>query len=108
MMISATLRIVTPLQQRKRIMEILHSIREPIKLEPGCIGLNIHQDIDNKNVITLEEIWQSQKDLERHIRSECYRSILTLMDMSSKTPEIRFNTIAYSAGIEVVQAIRGS
>jgi len=106
-MISATLRIVAPLQQRKRVMEILRSISEPIKAEPGCIGLNIYQDLDDKEVIILEEVWQSQTDLDRHIRSERYRSILTLMDMSSEPPEIRFNTIAHSAGIEAIQAVRG-
>jgi quinol monooxygenase YgiN len=53
-----------------------------------------------------EEMWRSEGDLERHLRSETYRNVLLVMEMALKHPEVRFNTVTTSTGIETIEKAR--
>ena len=105
-MIAATLKIELPSHRRVDVLELLKSLREPTRAEPGCVDCHVYQDLHDENVIVLEEVWESRADLDRHIRSHRYRYILALMETASKPPEIRFHTISHTAGMEVVKAAR--
>jgi len=56
----------------------------------------------------VEEIWRSEEDLKHHLRSEEYRNVLMVMEMALKHPEVRFNTISTSTGIETIEKARSS
>lgn len=105
-MITATLKIELPDHRRSEVLELLRSLRNPTRAEPGCVDCNVYQDMHNENVVVLEEVWESRMDLDRHIRSHRYRYVLALMEAASKPPEIRFQTISHTAGMEVVRAAR--
>jgi hypothetical protein len=55
----------------------------------------------------LEEVWSTQDQLDRYLRSEEYRRMLLVMEMAGEPPEIKFRTISNQAGIEVVEKARG-
>ncbi|HOP47099.1 MAG TPA: antibiotic biosynthesis monooxygenase [Desulfobacteraceae bacterium] len=105
-MVIATVRIVLMHKKKKEALKILHSVTELTQFKPGCINCHIYQDMENENTITLEEIWETKSDLERHIRSEQYRKILAVIDMSDEQPDINFNWISHTSGLEVVKAVR--
>ena len=52
------------------------------------------------------EEWESRENLERHIKSDPYRIILSLMELSGEPPEIKINTISKTEGLEAIEAIR--
>lgn len=54
----------------------------------------------------LEELWKTEADLHHHIGSEEYRNLLLVLEMALKQPEIRFDTISSSKGIETVEKAR--
>jgi quinol monooxygenase YgiN len=54
----------------------------------------------------LEELWTSGEDVQRHLRSEKYRKILLVVEMAEESPEIRFDTIAESSGVETIEKAR--
>jgi len=54
----------------------------------------------------LEEIWSSQNDLERHLRTDKFHTVLLVVEMASVYPEIRFDVIADTTGMETIQRIR--
>jgi hypothetical protein len=56
----------------------------------------------------LEEVWRSEEDLVLHLRSDEYRSLLLVLEMALKQPEIRFDTISISTGIETIEKARSS
>ena len=56
----------------------------------------------------LEELWISQADVQRHLRSDKYRKILLVAEMAAEPPEIRFDTIDQSAGMERIEQALGS
>ena len=105
-MITATLRVTVPAHRRNEVLDLLRSVIEPTQVEPGCLSCRIYQDLENEEALLFEEEWNTQADLDRHIRSDRYVKILAAIDMSSKPPEIRFNTIARTKGIEAIGAAR--
>ena len=105
-MITATFRIVVYPERRDEVLKTLRPLIGPTEAEPGCISCRIHQDVDNPNVLTLVEQWDTQADLDKHIASDDFRRILAVLDLSIEPPEIRFDGIAESAGIELIESAR--
>jgi hypothetical protein len=54
----------------------------------------------------LEEIWSSQKLLERHLRSDKLLALLLVMEMATEAPEVRFEVISHCSGIETIEKVR--
>jgi len=74
--------------------------------EPGCLSCHIYGDLQEKNVLMLKEIWRSEEDLDHHLRSEEFRNLLLILEMALEQPEIRFDTISSSTGIETIEKAR--
>ena len=55
----------------------------------------------------IEEVWKTQEDLDRHLRSEDYRHLLLVTEMALEPPEIQFKTVSHSAGLEIIERARG-
>jgi hypothetical protein len=53
-----------------------------------------------------EEVWKAEENLDLHVRSEGYLNLLLVMKMALKQPEIRFDTISSSSGIEIIEKAR--
>jgi len=100
--------MVMPRQKRREALEILRSTAERVSVEPGCLSCRVYQDTRETDVIMFEERWRSREDLERHLRSDEYYKVLLVMEMALKRPEIRFETISESTGIETVEKARDS
>jgi quinol monooxygenase YgiN len=55
----------------------------------------------------VEEVWEDQEHLDRHLRSDDYRNMLFVTEMSVEPPEIRFRTVTDLAGLEIIEKARG-
>ncbi len=102
-MIHATIRMKMPRQKVNEAMEILRSIAERTRVEPGCVSCRIYRDDDEEHAILIEEFWKSQEELERHLRSAEYRNVLLVVEMAQKEPEVRFHEIVGSSGLETIE-----
>ena len=107
-MIVATIRMTIPPQKHGEALKILRSMGELCKDDPGCLSCNIYGDLQEQNVLMLEEVWKSEEDLDLHLRSDEYRNLLLVLEMARKQPEIRFDTISSSTGIETIEKARSS
>jgi quinol monooxygenase YgiN len=105
-MILATIRMAIPSQKRGEALKILRSVTEQGSDHPGCLSTHIYEDLQEDNVLMLEEVWRAEEDLNFHIRSEEYRTLLLVLEMARKQPEIRFNTISDSKGMEIIEKAR--
>lgn len=105
-MILATLRMAIPLQNRAEVLKILKSMVARNQAQPDCVFCRICEDALEDNVIQFEEMWRSEEELERHLVSEGYQRVLLILEMALKQPEIRFDTISSSMGIEIVEKAR--
>ena len=105
-MIQATIRMEIPPQKSAGVLKILRSLVELCSYEPGCISCRIYADLQEKDILMLEEVWRTEEDLDLHLCSEEYRNLLLAMEMALKQPEIRFDTISSSTGIETIEKAR--
>ena len=106
-MIISTLQIVLTDGKREEALEILRMYMGPACHQPGCISCQAFQELDKENRFILVEKWMSQAYLDRHLCSSEYKKVLALMDISSEPPEIKFHTVWNSAGMELLEKLRG-
>lgn len=105
-MIHATIRMKMSGQKVKDALDILRSISERTRVQPGCTSSRIYQDIQEEHVIVMDELWKSREDLARHLRSPEYRNVLLVIEMAQEEPEIRFSEISHSTGVETIETAR--
>jgi quinol monooxygenase YgiN len=105
-MILATIRMKIPPQKRGEALKILKSIVEGNRILPGCLRCRIYEDVEEDDVIMYEEMWKSEEELENHLRSDEYRKVLLVMEMALYHPEVGFNTLSSSTGIETIEKAR--
>jgi quinol monooxygenase YgiN len=105
-MIIVSLRIRVIHEQRKDFMNSARLILGPTRIQPGCISCRLYQDLDEPDVVTLVEEWESRKKLDRHFNSDQYRIILSLMETSDQCPDIKINTVSKTEGLEAIEAVR--
>jgi len=107
-MVIATIRMMIPPKKSDEALKILRSTAEWSKIKPGCLSSRIYEDELEDNFLMFEEIWRSEEDLECHLRSDDYRNVLLVLEMASKQPEIRFDIISSSTGIETIEKARSN
>ncbi len=107
-MILATLRMTISAKKFDEALRILRSMAERCRVQIGCLSCQVYRNGQENNVLLFKQLWSNEADLERHLRSDEYRQVLLVMEMAIKQPEIRFDTISSSAGIEIIEKARGS
>jgi quinol monooxygenase YgiN len=105
-MILATVRLAIPPQKRDEALKILKSAAAQCRVWPSCLSCRIYADVQEDNVLMFEQSWRSREDLEQHLRSDEYYRVLLVMEMALKHPDIRFDVISGSTGIETVEKAR--
>jgi quinol monooxygenase YgiN len=105
-MIQSTIRMTIPPQKHAEALKIISSVAEQCRAVPGCLSCHIYGDLREKDVLMLTEVWRAEEDLNLHLRSEEYRNLLLVLEMSLKQPEIRFDAISSSTGIETIEKAR--
>jgi quinol monooxygenase YgiN len=105
-MIRATIRMLIPAGKQKEALEILNSMVEEIQFETGCISCRLYRGVKDNRAIMVEELWECEEDVWRHLRSKKYGKILMVIEMASEFPEIRFDIISGSSGVETIEQAR--
>jgi quinol monooxygenase YgiN len=105
-MIHATVEMKIPRQKVREALEILTAVAERTRVHPGCFSCRIYHDAQKERLILFEEMWSSQEDLDRHLRSNEYQNVLLVVEMADEKPEIRFNKISESTGVETIENAR--
>src|SRR5208337_2117807 len=96
--------VVRP-ERRSDLLETMRGMLEPARVERGCLSYRLYEDVEDGNTFVLVEEWKTQRDLESHIRSDNQRRMLALMDLLSEQPELQFNTVSNTAGMELIEDV---
>jgi quinol monooxygenase YgiN len=107
-MIQASFRIVAPHGKRKEILDVLQCLKGPTETASGCRACRILQDAEDDQVLTYLVQWDTEEEIEEHLRSERFRRLLPYIEMSVEPPGIDFSTIDRTRGIEFLVAVLGS
>jgi len=96
--------IVRP-ERRGDLLEAMRGMLEPARVERGCLNYCLYEDVEDRNTFFLLEEWETQQDLERHILTENQQRLLTVMDFLSEQPELRFNTVSHTVGMDLIENV---
>ena len=106
-MIHSAVRMTLPSNRLQEAMGILGPMVEQTRMERGCLGCHLHRDVFEENVFVFEEWWAGEEDMERHLRSPEYRDLLLVMEMARVPPEVSFDRVSTSTGLETIEKARG-
>ena len=107
-MIQASLRIVVPKRKREEVLGVLSCLKGPTEVTTGCRACRVVQDVEDENALTYLVTWETQEDLEEHLRSDRFRRLLPYIEMSAEPPEVDFSTIDQVRGIEFMVEVLSS
>ncbi len=107
-MIQASFRIVAPDGKREEILDVLLCLKGPTEAARGCRSCRILQDVEDNHVLTYLVQWDTQEEIEEHLRSERFRRLLPYIEMSLEPPEVDFSTIDKIQGIEFLIEVLSS
>ena len=94
------------LDKRTEVMQTLLSMIEPTENERGCLSCHVFRDIEEKNVFSLIEEWETRKDLDDHIKSDRFSVLLGTKSLLCEPQQIEIHTVSQSEGMEVIHATR--
>ena len=106
-MVIATLRMSVPPEKQDDVLRALRSVMGPTRAQLKCVSCQLYRDADDSDLLALVQEWESQEALDEHIRSDDYRRVLAVMELASERPEIKFITASHTAGMELIEQLRG-
>jgi quinol monooxygenase YgiN len=104
-MILATLRMNVRPEKRIDLLETMRGMLEPARVERGCLSYRLYEDVEDSNSFVLVEEWETQNDLESHIRTDNHHRLMALMDLLNEQPELRFNTVSHTSGMDLIEDV---
>lgn len=105
MMLRLTMNVLP--EKQKEVMQTLLSIIDLTGKDNGCLSCNLLSDMEDKNIYTLIEEWETREDLERHIGSERFSVLLGTKSLLAEPLGIQLHTVTRSEGMEAINAVRG-
>jgi quinol monooxygenase YgiN len=101
--IVGTLRIRPAPHRHAEVLEIFQGIQGPVLAQLGCLACHIYEEQEPEPAVVLVERWESRATLEAHLRSEAYRRILGAIELSGGPPEVCFDYVSASEGMELIE-----
>jgi len=105
-MVLASLRVVVPPSKRREVAHALRSLCGPTEARAGCLVCSVYHADDDENAFLLLQEWETHEALDSYLQSDLYRTVLAVMETAIAPPQIRFDTLAHTGGVEVVEAAR--
>ena len=105
-MIIESLGLVARGENRKELQAALSFLLGPTRVESGCVSCHLYQDVLDPNGLHFECIWKTEADFVRHLRSDIYKQLLILMELSAEKPAVQFHRISGTHGLEFVHTSR--
>jgi len=93
-------------EKQKEVMQTLLSMVESTGKEKGCLSHQVFRDIEEENVFSLIDEWETREDLDQHIRSAKFGVMLGTKSLLCEPPNIQIHTISDSQGMAAVNAAR--
>jgi len=90
----------------QRIGSALACVVGPTQVQPGCLSCRLFQNWQDPDEFLIEVKWEAVDGLMSHLRSDTYKHLLLLMELSPSPPVLQFYTVEEVRGLELVQQAR--
>jgi quinol monooxygenase YgiN len=93
-------------EKQKEVMQTLLSMIKSTGKDRGCLSHHVFRDIEDENVFSLIDEWETREDLDQHIKSAIFSVLLGTKSLLCEPPNIQIHTVSNSEGMEAVNAAR--
>ena len=105
-MIQSIVQIVALREHRNDVLELLFMLNGATLATPGCLRCCIYQDLREQDSFAILQEWECENRLQQFVRSSDFSKVLALLDLAKEPPEVRFNTISATSGMEFIQQVK--
>ena len=107
-MIIELMRISVPRGKHQEFAKALESLVSPIQLQPGCLSCQLFQAWPQQNGLHIEARWENQEYLVQYLRSQDYKRLLLLIELSASPPVVEFFNVLEIRGLDLAESARSS
>ena len=93
-------------EKQKEVMQTLLSMIESTGKQRGCLSHHVFRNIEDENVFSLIDEWETREDLDQHIGSAKFGVLLGTKSLLCEPPNIQIHTVSDSEGMTSVNAAR--
>jgi quinol monooxygenase YgiN len=101
------LRITAVPGHTDNLLQALRSVMRNVQVDGGCSDAHLLADVDDRNVLWYWEDWTGLDVFERHLRSERFARLLSIVETSSTLPLLECRLVAETRGLDYLAAVRG-
>ena len=93
-MILVIIRMRVIAEKREELSQTIASLIGSIRTEKGCQRCNFFQSMEDENELSILEEWDTQENLNSHLKSERFRVLRGAMNLLQEPYEMMFHTVA--------------
>jgi quinol monooxygenase YgiN len=105
-MIIVRITMNTLIEKRTEVMQTLLSMIEPTENKRGCLSCQVLRDVEDRNVFSLIQAWETREDLDDHINSDRFSVLLGTKSLLCEPQQIEIHTVSNTEGMAAVNAAR--
>lgn len=79
-MIIITAKCILKDNKKEEFIKVAQEMIEETNKEVGCISYDLYEDINDENIVTFIEEWESREAIERHNNSEHVKRIVPVFN----------------------------
>lgn len=79
-------------------LDHFEQVKQHVNTYPGCLGMRLHQSIDNPCLILTYSLWQDQASLENYRKSELFGTIWPVIKRWFDAPPQAWSTTSVFDG----------
>jgi quinol monooxygenase YgiN len=95
-------------EKQKEVMQTLLSMIESTGKEKGCLSHHVLRDIEDENVFSLIDEWETREDLDQYIMSAKFGVMLGTKSLLCEPPNIQIHTVSDTEGMAAVNVARNN
>jgi len=91
---------------RDKVIQSLARVVGPTHAVTGCISCRLYQELENDDGLLVVMEWRDEQSLVDYLQGEEVRIILSALEYSRDQPQVLFDTVTDSKGIEFIADCR--
>ena len=105
-MVRLTVFLTAPTRSAHDLLDALRYISSTTRFEDGCLSCSVWTGPDS--TVQYTEEWTTEDRMRRRVRSEEFTSVLAVIESVLQPPEIRFDFVTRTRGLDYVAEVRHS
>jgi quinol monooxygenase YgiN len=101
-MILLMMRMKVISEKRMELSQTIALLIVSIRTEKGCKRCDFYQSMEDGNELCLLEVWDTQENLKRHLKSERFRVLRGAMNLLKEPYEMVFHTVFHPNGMSEI------